>query len=208
MWGNTQYFTILYLGCWGPSTNREYSTRDFQKWFLRQYAFMSFWYTLCFVIIISMTRVFQSKNLGGGGQIGKNRQKSRENERISKNCQKLHENERILGPWTLVCGGDFGVFGIHNPDNSSQTLITDTVTEDLKQSLQPTTVHATDNSPGDRQQSLHQPQSDSCSCDWQNSLQSMTAVPVFSDSPCVQYQYHGGMQWLGKIKFGPDHFLP
>ena len=47
-------------------------------------------------------RVFQSKNLGGGGQIGKNRQKSRENERISKNCQKLHENERILG---ILWGG-------------------------------------------------------------------------------------------------------
>ena len=36
----------------------------------------------------------------------------------------------------------------------------------------------------------------------------MTAVPVFSDSPCVQYQYHGGMQWLGKIKFGPIIFCP
>ena len=73
----------------------------------------------------------------GGGQIGKNRQKSRENERISKNCQKLHENDLGIG------GGDFGVFQIHNPDNSSQTLITDTVTEDLnKQSLRPTRTHS------------------------------------------------------------------
>ena len=59
-----------------------------------------------FVVVVStvetdVTKVFQSRKIGGGDN-QQNRRKSRENERMLKNGQKPHKNEGILG---ILWGG-------------------------------------------------------------------------------------------------------